>query len=440
MVELADAARIQPPEPVRKILATLEKAGFESWLVGGGVRDALMGHLQLDWDLATAARPEQVQRLFKRTVPVGLRFGTVGVLDEDGRLHEVTTFRRDVETDGRHAVVEYGASLEEDLARRDFTINAIAFHPERGLRDPFDGRGDLSRGLVRAVGTPAERMAEDRLRALRALRFAARLGFEIEPVTWDAIVASAPSLPRLSPERVRQEVEKTLEQVQSPSAAFRLWNSSGAFAALMPTLTVGERALGAVDCVALPVNRNARQRRLLRLAALFLNVTGSDAEAILRALRFPNDQIAWVAHLIDQVRSVGSEAGDMLLVFGTAADVDIRRWAARVGRTRVSAVFRLASADWSAARLRGQRAPSDKAVHSLYRRAIRIAFRDPVEIADLAIDGHDIQALGVAPGPVIRDIQKALLERVLEDPTLNTRDTLLQLAREHINTLDKRQD
>ena len=440
MAEPALPNSVSPPAPVLKILQTLEQAGFESWLVGGGVRDALMGHRQLDWDLATAARPGQVQRLFKRTVPVGIRFGTVGVLDEQGRLHEVTTFRRDVETDGRHAVVEYGASLDEDLARRDFTINAIAYHPERGLRDPFDGRGDLQRKRVRAVGVPNERMQEDRLRALRALRFAARLGFEIEPVTWEAIVASAPDLPRLSPERVRQEIEKTLEQVEKPSHAFRMWNSSHAIESLMPTLTVGERALGAVDYLARPANRNERQRRLLRLAALFLNVTGSDAERVLRALRFPNDQIAWVAHLVDQVRIVGSEIRDMLLVLGTAADGDIRRWAARVGRTRLAPALRLASADWSSAAVRGERSPSEKAVRSLYRRAIRIAYRDPVEVADLAIDGHDVQALGVPPGPIIREILKALLDRVLEDPSLNTRDTLLQLAREFIASLDKRQD
>lgn len=139
---------------MRTICRTLERAGFEAWCVGGAVRDALLGIETLDWDIATSARPEQVQKLFRRTVPVGVQFGTVGVLDPAGVLHEVTTFRHDVETDGRHAVVKFGASLEEDLARRDFTINAIAVHADTlEVRDPFNGRGDLeSRVRERVAG------------------------------------------------------------------------------------------------------------------------------------------------------------------------------------------------------------------------------------------------------------------------------------------------
>ncbi len=440
MAELASVDSIRVPESVLRITETLEGDGFETWLVGGGVRDALMGHLQLDWDLATAARPENVQRLFRRTVPVGIRFGTVGVLDENGRLHEVTTFRRDVDTDGRHAIVEYGASLDEDLARRDFTINAIAFHPNRGLRDPYDGRADLQRGIVRAVGEPKERMREDRLRALRAIRFAARLGFRIEPATWDAIVASASSLPRLSPERVRQEIEKTMDQVRQPASAFRLWQSSGAMAALIPELDVSERVLMAMDCVAQPANRQAESRRLLRLAALFLDGSGEATEHVLRALRFPNTQAAWVAALVDQTRTAGADIGATLLASGTATDRDIRRWAAQVGRTRLAAVLRLCAADWSAAREGGARAPAGAVIRSVYRRAIRIAYRDPVQISDLAIDGHDLQALGVRPGPQIRELQIALLDRVLEDPLRNTRDTLLGLARQMLHAADVSQN
>ena len=176
--------RLRPPQPVLEIASRLERAGFETWCVGGAVRDALLGHPHLDWDLATAATPREVQRTFRRTVPVGVQFGTVGVLDAEGTMHEVTTFRRDVRTDGRHAVVEFGASLDDDLARRDFTINAIAWSPKREeLRDPYGGLADLEAGVVRAVGDARERMREDRLRALRAIRFAARLGFTIEDAT-----------------------------------------------------------------------------------------------------------------------------------------------------------------------------------------------------------------------------------------------------------------
>ena len=185
---------LHPPPTVRDIAERLEHAGYETWCVGGAVRDALLGHPHLDWDLATAATPDRVQALFRRTVPVGIEFGTVGVLDRKGVMHEVTTFRHDVRTDGRHAVVEFGASLDQDLARRDFTINAIAFSPKTNeLRDPFAGREDLAKGIIRAVGAPDQRMKEDRLRALRAMRFAGRFGFRIEPETWTAISASAPA-------------------------------------------------------------------------------------------------------------------------------------------------------------------------------------------------------------------------------------------------------
>src|SRR5262245_50227825 len=166
---------LNPPAAVLEIARRLEDAGFEAWCVGGAIRDALLGHPHLDWDLATSATPQEVRRLFgKRTIPVGIEFGTVGVLDQSGTMHEVTTFRRDVKTDGRHAVVEFGASLDDDLSRRDFTINAIAYSPsKKELQDPFDGQRDLARRIVRAVGDADARMREDRLRALRAIRFAA---------------------------------------------------------------------------------------------------------------------------------------------------------------------------------------------------------------------------------------------------------------------------
>src|SRR3954468_2255607 len=155
--------RLNPPETVLDIAAALERAGYEAWCVGGAIRDALLGHPHLDWDLATSATPTQMRELFgaRRTIPIGVEFGTVGVLDRFGAMHEVTTFRRDVKTDGRHAEVEFGVSLEDDLARRDFTISAIAYSPKLDeLRDPFGGRSDLDARIVRAVGDPEARMRE----------------------------------------------------------------------------------------------------------------------------------------------------------------------------------------------------------------------------------------------------------------------------------------
>src|SRR5581483_5747772 len=186
---------LSPPREVVKLAEKLRRAGHEAWCVGGAVRDALLGIEHLDWDIATSATPQEVQQIFRRTVPVGVEFGTVGVVDGHGVMHEVTTFRKDVRTDGRHAEVQFGVSLDDDLARRDFTINAIAYDPGTGeLRDPFDGRTDLKRGIVRAVGDPEARMREDRLRALRAIRFSARFGFEIDAATRAAIENSAPFL------------------------------------------------------------------------------------------------------------------------------------------------------------------------------------------------------------------------------------------------------
>ena len=197
-------ARIAIPDEVVAIARRLEEAGHEAWCVGGAVRDSLLGGEQKDFDLATSATPEQVQRLFKRTVAVGVKYGTVGVFDSERVLHEVTTFRHDVRTDGRHAEVAFGVSLDEDLARRDFTVNAIAYHPLRAeWKDPFGGAEDLGSRRLRAVGDPAARFREDYLRVLRALRFAARLDFVIDPPTWEAACAAAGGLGQLWAERAR---------------------------------------------------------------------------------------------------------------------------------------------------------------------------------------------------------------------------------------------
>src|SRR5216117_362949 len=168
------------PSEVLKIAKKLEDAGYETWCEGGAIRDNLLKVENHDFDLTTAAPPDEVRRLFKRTVPVGIEHGTVAVLDQRGTPHEVTTFRKDIRTDGRHAVVEFGVSLMDDLARRDYTINAIAYHPiAHRWQDPFEGAADLERKLIRSVGDPNWRFQEDYLRILRALRFSARFQFRI---------------------------------------------------------------------------------------------------------------------------------------------------------------------------------------------------------------------------------------------------------------------
>ncbi len=417
---------MQPPGAVIEIARTLQQAGFAAWCVGGGVRDALLGVENLDWDLATSAPPGEVRRLFRRTVPVGIEFGTVGVFGRDGRMHEVTTFRRDVHTDGRHAVVEFGASLEEDLARRDFTINAIAWDPiARRLADPFGGQGDLRARTLRAVGDPEARMREDRLRALRAIRFAARFALSIHPDTWAAMRASAPHLPRLSPERVRQEIEKTLEQVVRPSAAFRLWREVGAFQSLVPALaTVPDHLLEAVDCLPGPAGTARPLRRTLRLAALFSALEPPEAERALRALRASNQEVATVTALVDGWHRHGAPLAEAARHEAVAAEAGLRMVVSRMGRLRVSGTMRLVAARWRAAG-----GPVGPPVWRLHRRLLRIAFRDPVEVADLAIDGEDLRSAGVPAGPAMGRVLRALLGEVLEDPGRNHRDGLLEIVR-----------
>jgi tRNA nucleotidyltransferase (CCA-adding enzyme) len=414
---------------VRRIAARLTEAGFETWCVGGAVRDVLLGlgHSHADWDLATAATPTNVRALFRRTVPHGIEFGTVGVLDNENVMHEVTTFRRDVQHDGRHAVVEYGVSLDDDLARRDFTINAIAYSPSTGeIRDPFGGRDDLVRRLIRAVGDPGARMVEDRLRALRAFRFAGRVGFDIDPATWGAVLESAPHLSRLSRERVRQELEKTMEQVRYPSRSLTLWQQSGAFASLVPELKdVSRASLTAADQIGLPDATHrpelAAARGRNRMTTLFLELSAESARLTMEGLRFSNRDAERMTHHVRQWHATG---GAMRAALTTATDSGIRRWAATIGRTHFNDFLRIATARWMA-----EGDAFNTAKVAVYRRGTRIAYHDPLAVADLAVDGGDLMEVGIPAGPAIGQTLRRLLDAVVEDPSRNQRDVLLQLAR-----------
>ncbi len=385
------------PDEVLEIARTLEAAGHEAWCVGGALRDALLGHPHSDYDFATSATPAQVTALFRRTAPVGEKYGTVGVLDRFRVVHEVTTFRRDVATDGRHAVVAYGVSLEEDLARRDFTINAIAYHPLRGeWRDPFGGRDDLARGLIRAVGEPAERFHEDYLRILRGLRFAARLGFTVEPATWAAAVAAAPGLAQLSAERVRDEWFKSLRSARSPAEVVELWIKVGAAERWIPELaSVAPARLERVRQV--PAAR--------RDPVLLTMVLVDDAAPVLRRLRASNAEVE---------RAAAVSRGPAAPSGGDARSV--RRWLAAAGR---------AADDLLALELlrTGAEAPWARTVGEIRER------HEPLTRGDLAVTGADLQALGAA-GPRIGELLAALLDRVIDDPSRNVRSTLLALARE----------
>jgi tRNA nucleotidyltransferase (CCA-adding enzyme) len=387
------------PEEVLEIARTLEAAGHEAWCVGGALRDALLGQAHADYDFATSATPTQVTALFRRTAPVGEKYGTVGVLDRRRVLHEVTTFRRDVTTDGRHAVVAYGVSLDEDLARRDFTVNAIAYHPLRHeWRDPFGGRADLERGVLRAVGIPAERFREDYLRVLRGLRFAARFEFTIDPDTWAAAVEASPGLARLSAERVRDEWFKGLRTARQVSVLVRRWLEARAAEHWLPELaSVAPARLAAADRV-----EPARRDPVL-LTALLLG----DATAALRRLRASNAEIERVAAL---AKAPAEPAGEDAR--------SVRRWLAAVGRAADDVLL-------GHAILTGRPAPWAAEVERIRQRG------DPLARGDLAVTGSDLQALGAA-GPRVGQVLAVLLDRVLDDPALNRRDALLALAREQL--------
>jgi tRNA nucleotidyltransferase (CCA-adding enzyme) len=415
-----------------EIARRLESKGFETWCVGGAIRDALLGHPHLDWDFATAARPERVREIFghRKTIPVGIEFGTVGVLDENGVMHEVTTFRRDVKTDGRHAEVEFGVSLDDDLARRDFTINAIAYSPTKDeLRDPFEGQSDLKKGLVRAVGDAGARMREDRLRALRGIRFASRFGFTLDRATLDAIRESAPHLGRLSAERVKQEIEKTMDQVPLPGDAFLMWKATGAFATLVPKLAAAsDDALRVPNHLSLPGMSRRPNRRLLRIAGLLAGLDGASVTKTLTDLRFSKQDTAWVATVVSRWRELGDEIAGVLVTGEQVNDATVRGWVAVIGRLYVGSVMRLAMAVWTVRRSAGKPYPDEKSAARLYKRMVRIAFQDPIELRDLAVDGDDLKKAGIEGGRDLGRILKALLDRVLEDPQRNRTDWLLQEA------------
>ncbi len=369
------------PPPVLEIAHRLEAGGFETWCVGGAVRDNLLGQPNVDFDLATAARPEEVQRLFRRTIPIGIEHGTVAVLDSKGVPHEVTTFRRDVHTDGRHAVVEFGVSLEDDLARRDFTINAIAYHPERGnWLDPFDGCSDIERGVIRAVGDPAARFREDYLRILRALRFSARFDAAIEPATWHAMQANVEGLRSLSAERVRAEWFRGLESAQSRDTLARGWQAVGALPIWLPEVRL-----------AAPVDR------LPPDPVLITTFLSSDPPATLARLRCSRAEM-------ERARAIAS-----------------LRAASRPDPADPRAVRRFLSA--AAARaddlvaLAGDAALADAVERE---RAAGV----PLAVADLAVSGHDLLAHGLS-GPAVGEALRRLLAEVLDDPARNERDYLL---------------
>ena len=388
---MAFPERLTIPGEVSRIAHKLEEAGHETWCVGGAIRDNLLGLENRDFDLATAAPPDVVQKLFKRTVPVGVEHGTVAVLDAQNRPHEVTTFRKDIKTDGRHAVVEFGHSLQDDLARRDFTINAIAYHPLRHeFRDPFDGAADLGKKLIRSVGDPNWRFQEDYLRILRALRFSARFEFRIQPRTLEAARANVAGLSQLSAERVRDEWWKGIDTAVRVSRFVALWRDVGAARIWLPEMRSDDsRGFAVVD-------------KLPRDPVLITAYVARDPASLLTRLKCSTKDI-------ERGRAIGTWRERWPDPRHPAA---VRRWLSDVGEY-ADDLLALAPV-------------TDGAPRGLPEVVVAIRNAgDPLTLGALAVKGDDLLAAGVRPGPDVGETLARLLSEVLDDPARNTRETLL---------------
>jgi len=437
------------PPNVRLVCTTLAAAGHQAVTVGGAVRDAILGRKAGDWDVATSAHPEEVIALFKRTIPTGLQHGTVTIVTGRGvESHvEVTTYRGEgAYTDARRPDhVTFGVPLIEDLARRDLRVNAMAYDPATDqLIDPYAGRVDIDEAKLRAVGPTGNvyedavaRFTEDGLRVMRAVRFAAVLEFELDPDTERGIVPALPSLAKVSKERISDELHKLLATRQ-PSRGLAIAERTGIIALILPSLAAGFDAWAAVrggrsaavtewlvrvDRAALAADQaklGAQERATVVLAALLVELSDpafdprrrdrvmfEQIDTLLRALKFSNQEALAAAHLASIARA--AEVPDL-----TAPEV--RKLFAAVGREHATLEPVLWRA-WTTA-------------HGLIAEAERILRdREPLAPKDLAVTGKDlIDALAQPPGPAIGRILAILLSRVIEDPRLNTREQLLELA------------
>ena len=392
------------------LLDELHRAGFGAYAVGGCVRDSLLGLAPHDWDLCTAARPGQVMELFgeDRCIPTGLQHGTVTV-KRDGKLYEITTFRTEGRySDGRHPdSVAFVPDLREDLARRDFTINAMAYSAEEGLCDPFGGREDLARGVVRAVGEPLRRFGEDALRILRLYRFAARFGFAIDEATEAAAKQLASHLDCVSAERIEEELNKLLAAPQ-PGA----YLEPEVLAFVLPELPPEELTKARRRIDALPAGT---EQVSVRWAALLLPLGETGARKALKRLKCSNARIDGTAVL---VRECGEKTPDAL------DKCDLCLQAKRLlGRYDLHTVQQL-TALWTAL------APEEKASFDALRAEAEALTAQGAccRISQLAVSGRDLMAAGAAPGPGLRRVLEALLEEVITGRLPNKKTELLAFA------------
>ena len=437
--------KIQLPEHVKQIIHRLQQEGYDAFAVGGCVRDTLLGRTPQDWDITTSAQPQVVKSLFSHTIDTGIAHGTVTVmLDHIG--YEVTTYRIDGEyEDARHPKsVTFTGNLVEDLKRRDFTINAMAYNDETGIVDEFDGIKDLQDGVIRCVGVAHDRFSEDALRMLRAVRFAAQLGFSIEDQTRQAAADLAENLRKVSAERIQTELVKLL--VSAHPEEMRTVYELGLSRVFLPEFdrmmetpqitkhhcySVGEHTIHAMQEV--PADKVLRLTMLLHDVAKPVCVTtdadgqnhfkGHPAEGaemarkILRRLKFDNETTALVCLLVryhDDRPAVSQR--------------NVRRAMSRIGTDNMQRLFAVKRADTLAQSMyeRDQKLVYIDAYEQAYRQICEE--EQCVQKKDLAINGRDLIAQGMHTGKELGKVLDILFEKVLDDPKRNTKEQLLKLA------------
>ena len=428
---------IRMDEGAAELLDTLHRAGYAAYVVGGCVRDSLLGLTPHDWDLCTSALPQQVMKLFgaQRCIPTGLQHGTVTV-KQSGALYEITTFRTEgTYTDGRHPdEVHFVPDVREDLARRDFTINAMAYNEKEGLVDPFGGQADLQSGIVRAVGVPRQRFTEDALRILRLYRFAARFGFAIDPPTAQAAQELCAHLDCVSVERIEEELAKLLS---APAPAAYL--DKKILLVILPELS--SEALAAAKPVVDACPAGA-ENLPIRLAALLYSLGEDGTRRTLRRLRCPNNRIEETAVLVREARGCdgsflfGHDSGHSIarpIAFGnrvppqrtvlreTTVTPDFTIYARRLlGKYNLCTVQRIAALGTA---LQPERAADFAVLSELAEQldADGVCCR----VSQLAVNGRDLMAAGVPAGPGIRKVLEALLDGVIREEYPNERQALL---------------
>ena len=439
---------INLPDSVIRILNRLREGGFSAYVAGGAVRDILMGKAPSDYDIATNALPQEVKRLFPRTIDTGLKHGTVTIV-ENQTGYEVTTFRHDgVYRDGRHPEsVEFVSSPKADAARRDFTINAMMYNPATGLLDYFGGQKDIKDRVICCVGDPESRFKEDALRMLRAVRFSAALSFKIEETTWRAIKKCSPLIKKVSAERIRDEINKILLS-QNPDYMRKL-HECGLLAYIMPELErcfgepqknkyhiydVGEHIVRTV--------KNTPPDLVLRWAALMHDIgkplcASTDANGIIHFYGHHRESDAIAVDLMHRLRMDNDTIRDVsVLVENHDVRVEpvrpaVKRMMARTGETLFEKLILLQTADNMAKNpvyFEEKKKRIDDA-YALYKEIL--AERQPYLVSHLAVNGKDLIKLGYRPGREIGDVLKKLIEEVIIDPALNNREFLLRQAKEY---------